>query len=181
MPGALHAAPWPFQGVFSLTAGELKIRVTQTCLMIALLHGALGATCGVLTRRRAPAVAVALVSHLAVDAINHDEPTDAGGHLRLDLVALDGLLLGLAWLALSRRRGVFSAESVGAVAACLPDLEHLLPRAWVRGRSGRHEPFAHARWPSRKLNIWSQFAVAAVAWGALLGCGRRGRQKAASP
>ncbi len=137
--------------------------------MIALIHGALGATCGALFKRRPPTVAVALISHLAVDAINHEEPTDGSGNLQLHVVALDGLLLGLALLVLSRRHGVFSPESVGALAACLPDLEHLLPRPCMRGRSGRHEPFPHARWPSQRLNVWSQFAVGALGWIALLG------------
>src|SRR3972149_4497115 len=125
--------------------------------MIALLPGALGAPCGMLTRRRVPTVAAALISHLAADAINHDEPTDGGGNLRLDVVALDGLLLGLALLVLSRRHGVFSPESVGALAACLPDLEHLLPRPCMRGRSRRHEPLPQARWPSRNLDVRPQF------------------------
>ena len=151
--------------------------------MIALLHGALGATCGMLTRRRAPTVAAALISHLAVDAINHEEPTDGGGNLRLDVVALDGLLLGLALLVLSRRHGVFSPASVGALAACLPDLQHLLPRPCMRGRPGRHEPFPHARWPSQKLAVWSQFVVGALGWIAVLGFRRRPqrRQRPASP
>lgn len=149
--------------------------------MIALIHGALGATCGMLLRRRSPTVAAALISHLVVDAINHDEPTDGSGNLRLDVVALDGLLLGLALLVLSRRHGVFSPQTVGALAACLPDLEHLLPRPCMRGRSGRHEPFPHARWPSHKLNIWAQFAVGAVAWIALLSCGRTGDEGRSAP
>ena len=136
--------------------------------MIALIHGALGATCGILLRRRAPTVTAALISHLAVDAINHDEPTDGCGSLRLDVLALDGLLLGLALLALSRRYGVFSPQTVGAVAACMPDLEHLLRRLCPCGRSGRHEPFPHARWPSQKLNVRSQFIISALGWIALL-------------
>ena len=149
--------------------------------MIALLHGALGATCGMLTRRRSPTVAAALISHLAVDAINHDEPTDGGGNLRLDVVALDGLLLGLALLVLTKRWGVLSPESVGALAACLPDLQHLLPRPCMRGRSGRHGPFPHARWPSQKLAVWSQFAVGALGWVALLSCGRTGDEGRSAP
>ena len=151
--------------------------------MIALLHGALGATCGMLTRRRVPTVAAALISHLAVDAINHDEPTDGGGNLRLDVVALDGLLLGLALLVLTRRYGVLSPESVGALSACLPDLQHLLPRPCMRDRPGRHGPFPHARWPSRKLDVRTQFVLGAAAWIAVLGFRRRPQrwQRPASP
>ena len=137
--------------------------------MIALIHGALGATCGVLLKRRPPTVATALISHLIVDAINHDEPFDKKGSLRLDLVALDALLLGAAFLLLTRRYGIISAESLAAVAGCLPDAEHFLHRRRTQSGWAAHGPFPHACWPPARVNMWWQFSIGAVAWLALLG------------
>lgn len=138
--------------------------------MIELVHGALGAACGALLKRRPSTVAAALISHLVVDVINHDEPLDDDQKLRPDVVALDAVLLGAALVLLARRRGITSAESVGAIAGCLPDAEHFLHRL-RRTRSGWavHGPFPHAEWPSRGIGVRWQFAIGVAAWLALLG------------
>jgi hypothetical protein len=112
-------------------------------------------------RRRVPAVVVALLSHMALDAIKHEEPMDERG-VRPDVLALDAGLLGLAWLALRARHGTFSPQSLGAVAACFPDLEHFLFGSAI------HRPFPHGRWPARKIGLSSQFRIGVVAWLALL-------------
>jgi hypothetical protein len=132
--------------------------------MIALVHGALGAACGTLLERRRPTVVAALVSHFVADAVNHEEPLDQGGNLRLRVITLDALLLGLALLLLWIRRGIFSSASLGAVAACLPDVDYFLLGSAV------HKPFPHGRWPSRKIAVWWQFSMGTIAWLALLGC-----------
>jgi len=134
--------------------------------MIALLHGALGAACGTLLRRRPHTLIAALCTHLLVDAINHEEPVDEDGNLRVDLLALDASLLGLALLLVATRRGVFSPESLGAVVGCLPDVEHLLAKGMTKAVV--HRQFPHARWPSRKMSISSQFVAGAIAWLAIL-------------
>ena len=133
--------------------------------MIALVHGAVGATCGSLLRRRGPTVAVALLSHMVVDAVRHEEPLDEKGRPRPGMLALDGVLLGLAWLVVQRRYGAFSPQSLGAVAACLPDVDYFLLGSVV------HRPFPHGRWPSRKIGVWWQFCIGVVAWLALLASG----------
>ena len=134
--------------------------------MIALLHGALGAACGTLLRHRPHTLIAALCTHLLVDAINHEEPVDEDGNLRVDLLALDASLLGLALLLVATRRGVFSPESLGAVVGCLPDVEHLLAKGMTKAVV--HRQFPHARWPSRKMNISSQLVAGAIAWLAVL-------------
>ncbi len=143
---------------------------TRPLVVIELVHGALGATCGALLKCRPPTVAAAFISHLVLDAINHDEPLDENQRLRLDVVALDSLLLGAALVLLARRRGITSAESLGAIVGCLPDAEHFLHRL-RRTRSGWavHGPFPHAEWPSRGISVWWQFAIGVAAWLPLLG------------
>jgi hypothetical protein len=133
--------------------------------MIGLVHGAVGATCGSLLRRPGPTVAAALLSHMVVDAVRHEEPLDERGRLRLGVLALDGALLGLAWLVVRGRHGAFSPQSLGAVVACLPDLDYFLLG------SGVHRPFPHGRWPCRKIGVWWQFSIGVVAWLALLASG----------
>jgi hypothetical protein len=133
--------------------------------MIGLVHGAVGATCGSLLRRRGPTVAVAFLSHMVVDAIRHEEPLDERGRLRLGVLALDGVLLGLAWLVVRARHGAFSPQSLGAVVACLPDVDYFLLGSVV------HKPFPHGRWPSRRMGVWWQFSIGVVAWLALLASG----------
>lgn len=140
--------------------------------MMPLVHGGLGACCGVLLRRRLPALVVAVLSHLLVDAINHEEPWDEDGNLRAGLLTFDALVLSLALVFVSVRRGAFSPESLGAVAGCLLDGEYLL-RKRARGPV-LHRLFPHARWPSRSIGLRSQFAIGAVAWLAVL---MRARQR----
>jgi len=137
--------------------------------MIVLLHGAVGAACGIALRRRLPAVAVALMSHYALDAIGHDEPLDESGGLLPDVLAVDAALLGLALLATAAGRGIASPETLGAVAACLPDVEPLLRKRLMWPRGGTHGSFPHGRWPSRKLSLRGQFAAGVAAWLAVLG------------
>jgi len=132
--------------------------------MIGLVHGAVGATCGALLRRRGVTVAAALLSHIVVDAIKHEEPLDKGGRPRPAVLVLDAVLLGLAWLVVCARHGAFSPQSIGAVAACVPDLDHFLLGSVV------HKPLPHGRWPSGKIGVWQQFSIGTVAWLALLDC-----------
>ena len=79
--------------------------------MMVLVHGAVGAACGIVLRRRLRAIAVALISHYALDAIGHDEPLDESGDLSPGVLAADAALLGLALLATAARRGIASSEA----------------------------------------------------------------------
>ena len=130
--------------------------------MIALVHGAVGAGWGSLLRRPAPTVAAALLSHFLMDAIRHGEPFDEKGKPQLAVLGLDAALLGLAWLAVCARHGALSPQSIGAVAGCVPDLEHFLLGSVL------HKPVPHGRWPSRRMGIRWQFTIGVAAWLALL-------------
>jgi len=137
--------------------------------MIVLVHGAVGAACGIVLRRRLPVIAVALISHYALDAIGHDEPLDESGNLRPDVIAADAALLGLALLATAAGRGIASPETLGAVAGCLPDVEPFLRRRLKWPRGGTHGAFPHGRWPSQNVSLRGQFLTGVIAWLAVLG------------
>ncbi len=136
--------------------------------MIALIHGAVGAACGSFIRRPGATVAAALISHFLLDAFRHEEPFDENERLRVDLIALDGLLLGLALMFVGRRYGLLSPQALGALAGPLPDGEHLIFRPRSMKRSKIHKHFPHAVWPARAVNLRRQFLIGAVAWLALL-------------
>ena len=119
-------------------------------------------------RRRREAVAAALISHFLVDTIRHDEPFDENHKMRLNLIALDGLLLGLALVLVGRRQGPLSPQLLGALAGALPDAEHLLLRPAQEHEFRVHGPFPHAVWPSKSIGLRRQFLIGAVAWLALL-------------
>ena len=144
--------------------------------MMVLVHGAVGAACGIVLRRRLPTIAVALLSHYALDAIGHDEPLDESGDLSPGVLAADAALLGLALLATAARRGIASPETLGAVAACVPDVEPLLRRRLKWPRGGTHGAFPHGRWPSQNVSLRGQFLTGVIAWlavlGALSSCGQ---------
>jgi hypothetical protein len=89
--------------------------------MIVSLHAALGATLGAAGSSRSRAVALGIASHLAADAIPHRDFASrrfelASGVAAVTLVAL--------------RRGVTDPATLGAIAATIPDAEHIvdLPR-----------------------------------------------------
>ena len=119
-------------------------------------------------RRRREAVTAALISHFVVDTIRHDEPFDESHEMRLDLIALDGLLLGLALVLVGKRHGPLSPQFLGALAGALPDAEHLLLRPTQEHAPKVHTQFPHAVWPSKPIGLRRQFLIGAVTWLALL-------------
>jgi hypothetical protein len=137
--------------------------------MLVLVHAAVGAACGIALRRRLPAAVVAFASHYALDAIGHDEPLDEGGNLRPDVIAVDAGLLGVVLLATAARRGIASPETLGAVAACIPDVEPLLRRRLMWPRGGTHGAFPHGRWPRQKMSLRWQLVIGVMVWLAVLG------------
>ncbi|HEV8099010.1 MAG TPA: hypothetical protein VGP56_07670 [Gaiellaceae bacterium] len=103
--------------------------------MIVSLHAATGATMGAAVRSRAAAAVLGIPLHLAGDRVPHRDI-----HNRRFEVAS-----GLALVAVvAARRGLSDAATVGALAACAPDVEHLvrLPRPGgsklFHGRRGWH-------------------------------------------
>jgi len=103
--------------------------------VIVSLHAATGAAVGALAPSRAAAAALGIPLHLAGDAIPHRDIHDRrfeiwSGALVVALVAA--------------RRGLTDRATIGAIAACLPDAEHVvrLPRPGgsklLHGRRGWH-------------------------------------------
>jgi hypothetical protein len=89
--------------------------------VIVSLHAATGATMGAAVLSRAAAALLGIPLHLAGDRMPHRDI-----HNRRFEVAS-----GLALVALlAARRGLSDAATIGALAACAPDLEHIvrLPR-----------------------------------------------------
>jgi len=129
--------------------------------MIVSLHAATGATVGAAVGSRAAAAALGLSSHLAGDRVPHQDIHDRGFEIGSGL-----LLVGL----LAARRGARDPATVGAIAACLPDVEHVvrLPRPGgsklFHGRRGWHR--------SGPLSSRTQLLVAGFLVGRLLSARR---------
>jgi hypothetical protein len=125
--------------------------------VIVSLHVATGAALGALTRSRVAALALGPPLHLACDWVPHQDIEDQGYEIRSGLVAL-------ALVALSR--GPFDPATLGACAACAPDLEHLFPRLRPGGRKLFH---GRAGWHrSGRLRADVQLAAAGLIVGLLL-------------
>jgi hypothetical protein len=118
--------------------------------VIVSLHVATGAAAGALTRSRLAAALLGPVLHAAGDAIPHrDIPSR-----RFEVAS------GVACaLAVAMRYGPTSPETIGALAASAPDLEHVLPRV------GERELF-----PSHRFRGWHREG-GVPAWAQLLAAG----------
>jgi hypothetical protein len=103
--------------------------------MIVSLHAATGATMGAAVRSPAAAAVLGIPLHLAGDRVPHRDI-----HNRRFEVASGVAMVAL----LAVRRGLTDPATVGALAACAPDVEHLvrLPRPGgsklFHGRRGWH-------------------------------------------
>ena len=127
--------------------------------MIVSLHVATGAAAGALARSRRAALVLGPLLHLAGDRMPHWDIRSR----RFE--ALSGAALVLV---LAAARGPASPTVVGALAASVPDLEHVLPLPRPRGRK---------LFPSHRLRGWHrpggvssslQLLAAGVLVGALL-------------
>jgi hypothetical protein len=125
--------------------------------MIESLHAATGATAGAAVRSPLAAAALGIPLHLAGDRVPHRDI-----HSR-PFEVLSGVAI-VALLAV--RRGFGDATTVGALAACAPDVEHLfrLPRPGgskiFHGRRGWHR--------SGGFSTRTQLLLAGVLVGRLL-------------
>ena len=126
--------------------------------MIVSLHVATGGALGALTGSRLAALALGPPLHLACDRVPHDDIADR----RFEI---GSGLFGLALLAL--RRGPFDPATLGAAAACAPDLEHVVP--WLRPHGGKLFHGAHGWHRAGGLRTDVQLVAAGVLIGALLG------------
>jgi hypothetical protein len=125
--------------------------------VIVSLHAATGATVGAAVGSRRAAAVLGIPLHLAGDRVPHRDIRDR----RFEIVS-GGLVVGL----LAARRGVLDSATVGALAACLPDIEHVvrLPRPGgsklFHGRRGWHR--------AGRLSTRSQLLLAGLLVGRLL-------------
>jgi hypothetical protein len=116
--------------------------------MIVSLHLATGAATGELSRSRRLAVASGPVLHVLSDRVPHRHPD----HLVWDYVAS-----AIAFGVVARSRGMRDAATLGAVAAVIPDLEHVLP---ARGPKVFHRRRRRRR--AAGLSVGTQLGLTAV-------------------
>ena len=125
--------------------------------MITSLHIATGAAAGAAARSRAVALMLGPLLHLAGDRIPHEDILS-----RRFEIGTGALLVA----ALAARRGALDAATVGALAACAPDMEHVVRLPRPRGRK---------LFPSHRLDRWHRSGglpatVQLVAAGVIVGC-----------
>jgi hypothetical protein len=97
--------------------------------VIVSLHVATGGALGALTGSRLAALTLGPPLHLACDRVPHRDIADRRFEIRSGLV-------GLVLLAVCR--GPLDSATLGAAAACAPDLEHVFPRLRPHGRKLFH-------------------------------------------
>jgi hypothetical protein len=126
--------------------------------VIVSLHVATGGLVGALARSRAGAIALGPLAHVAGDRMPHQDVASR----RFEIASgTAGVLL------LATARGPLDAATVGAVAACLPDVEHLvrLPRPGGRKLFPSHRFRGWHR--TGGVPAWTQLLAAGVVLGAL--------------
>jgi hypothetical protein len=89
--------------------------------VIVSLHAATGAAMGATVRSRLTAALLGPLVHLAGDRVPHEDIHDRRFEIGCGILAV---------ALLAARRGPFDAATIGALATCAPDLEHVvkLPR-----------------------------------------------------
>jgi hypothetical protein len=128
--------------------------------VIVSLHAATGAAMGAVVRSPAVAALLGIPLHMAGDGVPHQDIPNR----RFELASGVAIVCLLA-----ARRGVRDAATIGAVAACAPDLEHIvrLPRPGgsklFHGRRGWHR--------SGGLSTGTQLVLAGALIGGLLARG----------
>ena len=133
--------------------------------VIVTLHVATGAAAGALLGSRKKALAAGLVLHALGDRMPHHEINSRRFEIASGLAAL---------AALAARHGPTSPVVLGALAASVPDVEHVLPFP---------RPGARKLFPSHRVEswhrvggvpAWAQLAAAGLIIGTVLAC-RPGR------
>jgi hypothetical protein len=134
--------------------------------MIVSLHVATGGLIGAVAGSRGRALGLGLLAHALGDAVPHQ---DVASRRFETLSGLAGLAL------LAATRGPVDPVVVGAVAASVPDVEHVLPLPRPRGRK---------LFPSHRIRGWHkagglpasvQLLTAGLLLGALAAGSRYGR------
>jgi hypothetical protein len=126
--------------------------------VVTSLHVATGAAVGTLARSHGQAVLLGLVSHALGDRVPHQDNASR----RFEIASAGA---GIVLLALTR--GPFDRATVGALAASVPDVEHVirLPRPGGRKLFPSHR--VHGWHRSGGVPAWAQVLAAGVLLGAL--------------
>ena len=126
--------------------------------MVTSLHVATGAAVGTLVRSRRQAVVLGLVSHALGDRVPHQDNASR----RFEIVSAAA---GIVLLAVTR--GPTDRATVGALAASVPDVEHVIRLPRPRGRKlfPSHRVAGWHR--SGGLPAWAQVLTAGLLLGAL--------------
>ena len=136
--------------------------------VIVSLHVATGAAVGALVRSRRAALALGAVAHLAGDWMRHEDSDSRPFEIATG---------GAGILLLAATRGPLDPAVIGALAASVPDVEHVLPLP----RPGGSKLF-----PSHRVAGWhraggasvaAQLVAAGLILGVLASAGRRGSAK----
>jgi hypothetical protein len=130
-----------------LTRGSFYTRA-----VIVSLHVATGAAGGALVRSRPRALALGLVLHALGDRMPHQDIASRRFEIRSGVASV---------IALAMRHGPLSPVVVGALAASMPDVEHVLRLPRPGGRK---------LFPSHRLRGWHR-SGGAPAWMQLLAAG----------
>jgi hypothetical protein len=104
--------------------------------VIVSLHVASGAAVGAAARSRRAAVALGLLAHLVGDRIPHHDIPSRRFEVRSGVALL---------LVVALRRGVLDPATIGAAAASVPDVEHVLRLPRPGGRK---------LFPSHRFHGW---------------------------
>jgi hypothetical protein len=142
-----------------------RYRPSSAAGVIVSLHVATGALAGRLAATRLRAVALGALAHAAGDRLPHQDVASR----RFEIAS------GAAGIALlAGARGPLDPTVLGAVAASVPDVEHVLrlPRPGGRKLFPSHRVRGWHR--SGGVPAWAQVAVAGLVLGALAGRRRRG-------
>ena len=120
--------------------------------MIVSLHVATGAAAGALAGSRSGALLLAPVTHVLCDLTPHED---------IPSTAFEAVSGALAVAFVARSRGPLHPATIGALAASIPDVEHVLP--WrLRGRK-LFPTHRHAGWHKRGgVPAWVQLTAAAL-------------------
>jgi len=126
--------------------------------VVTSLHVATGAAVGTLVRSRRQAVVLGLVSHALGDRVPHQDNASR----RFEIVSAAA---GIVLLAVTR--GPTDRATVGALAASVPDVEHVIRLPRPRGRKlfPSHRVAGWHR--SGGLPAWAQVLTAGLLLGAL--------------
>ena len=135
--------------------------------MIVSLHVAMGAAAGAVLGSRVGALVAGPVLHAAGDRMPHHDIASR----RFE--AATGIL---AVLALAARRGPFEAATLGAAAAAVPDVEHVLPLPRPGGRKLFPSHRRHGWHRPGGVPAWTQLLAAGLLLGAVLAAAARRRQ-----